>query len=291
MTAPTLFIAAAAALLVVVLAVLLRPCWRAPAAARATDRRAANLALLREQRAELERERDEGLLAAADFAQARSELQRRLLAELPPESPESPPPAPGGGRATALALLVALPLAALAGYLLLGSPQALDPQRTQARVSPQQIEQMLGRLAARLQTQPDDAAGWVMLARSYKALGRYAEAGDAYSHGGALVDADAALLADYAEVAARASGRLDGLSAELVARALKLDADEPQALLLAGAAASERNDFAAVARHWGRLLRQVDPASEEGKSLAAAVAKARRSAAEAHQAPSARRGD
>lgn len=279
MTAQTVFIVAAALLLVLVLAILLPSLWRAPRASRAVDRRQANLQILRDQLAELERDRREGALADADFEQARSELQRRLLDEVneghtPP--PETPAPRAQGGRRTALALLVAIPLAATLAYALLGRPEALDPLRTQARVSPQQIEAMLAKLVDKLKTNPGDTKGWVMLARSYKALGRYAESAEAYSHGGALVDADPVLLADYAEVLARGTGGgLEGRPRELFERALKLDPDEPQALFLAGAAATERNDFAAVATYWARLLPQLDPESDEGKSLAAAVDKAR----------------
>ena len=272
------FIAAGALPLAVVLAILLRPLWRAALASPAVARRDANRAVLRDQLAELERERDEGLLSAADLAQAKGELQRRLLDELDSD------PAPRGARparATALALLVALPLAAIAAYLLLGNPDALDPLRRQPRVSPQQIEAMLVKLETRLKAQPDDAAGWVMLARSYKALGRYAEAADAYGHGGALVHNDAELLADYAEVLARASGSLKGRPGELIARALELNADTPQALFLAGAAAGDAQDYAAVARYWGRLLEQLDAQTQEAKAIAAAVAKARQIVASA----------
>ncbi|WP_301101711.1 c-type cytochrome biogenesis protein CcmI [Propionivibrio sp.] len=273
MTPQTAFILAAALLVLVVLAIMLPPLWRAPRLASAVDRREANLEIFRDQLSELERDRTEGALAEADFEQARSELQRRLLEEVQPETPLQ---ARTGGRKTALALLVAIPLAASTGYALLGKPEALEPLRTQARVSPQQIEEMLVKLADRLKKTPDDNKGWVMLARSYKALGRYIESVEAYSHGGALVDADPMLLADYAEVLAQVNGgSFEGKPRELIARALKLDPDEPQALFLAGAAATDRNDFPAVADYWGRLLRQLDPASEEAQSMEAAVNKAR----------------
>lgn len=277
MTPQIAFIVAAALLLVAVLAIILPPLWRAPRATSAVDRREANLEIFRDQLGELERDRSEGSLAPADFIQAKSELQRRLLEEV---QPEAPPQAGRGGRKTALALLVAIPLAATAGYLLLGKPEALEPLQTQARVSPQQIEEMLVKLVDRLKTTPDDSKGWVMLARSYKALGRYPESVEAYGHGGALVDSDPTLLADYAEVLAQAGGSLEGKPLELIARALKLNPDEPLALYLAGAAASDRDDLAAVADYWGRLLLQLDPESQDGQTIGAAVEKARDSIAQ-----------
>ena len=272
MTPQIVFAFIAALIVLAVLAIILPPLWCAPRASSAVNRRQANLDIFRDQLAELERDRREGLLAQEDFEQARSELQRRLLDEV---APESAPQVSGGGRRTALALLVAIPLAATAGYALLGRPEALEPLRAQARVSPQQIEEMLVKLVDRLKASPDDTQGWVMLARSYKALGRYPESAEAYSHGGALVDADAALLADYAEVLAQLAGSLEGKPLELIARALKLDPNDAQSLFLAGDAASDRQDYPAVADYWGRLLPQLDPASQDGQIIGAAVDKAR----------------
>ena len=274
----TTFLVLAALLVAVVVGILARPLLRAPAGTAKVDRRDANLAIFRDQLAELERERNEQSLGESDFQQARSELQRRLLEEVQPA--EAPPTEIGAGRRSALALFIVIPLAAAAGYALLGNPRALDPLQRQARVTPEQIEQMLGGLVEKLRKNPDDSQGWVMLARSYKVLGRFPEAANAYGHAGTLLDQDAALLADYAEVLGQVNGgTLQGKPSELLARALKIDPDEPQALLLAGAAASERQEFAAAAEFWSRLLAQLAPGSEEAKTLAGAVDKAREMAA------------
>ena len=238
MTATTGFVLAAALLVIAVLAILLRPLLRAPKVMSAANRQEANLEIFRDQLSELERDRSEGSLAEADFDQARDELQRRLLDEI---QTDAVPSARTGGRKTALALLVVIPLAAAAGYQLLGNPQGLEPVHTQARMNAQEMDEILSKLAAKLKANPDDSKGWVMLARSYKALGRFAESAEAYSHGGSLVDGDAVLVADYAEVLAQVNGgSLDGKPSELIARALNIDPSEPQALFLAGAAATRR---------------------------------------------------
>ena len=275
----TCFIIVAALLVVAVIALLLPPLWRAPRASGAADRREANLAIFRDQISELERERHDGLLAEADFVSARNELQRRLLDEVQPAT-TTPAGNDSGGRKPALALLVIIPLAAAAGYTLLGSPRALDPLQRQARLAPQQIAEMVAGLVEKLRKNPDDSQGWVMLARSYKVMERFPEAAEAYSRAGTLVDQDAALLADYADVLSRShGGSLQGKPIELVERALRIDPDEPQALLLAGAAASDRQQFAAAATYWARLLAQLEPGSEEARALEAAIAKAREIAA------------
>jgi cytochrome c-type biogenesis protein CcmH len=274
----TVFAILAALLVIAVTARLLLPLLRAPKTAdnSANERREANLAIFRDQLAELEREHDEASLSASDYEQAKRELQRRMLEDVQIEN--SGEPTSTTSKKTAIALLIALPLAATAGYALLGNPRGLDPMQTQpqTRVSPGQIEAMVVKLAEKLKNNPDDASGWVMLARSYKVLERFAEAAEAYSHAGAVVDKDATLLADYAEVLAQANkGDLQGKPGELIARALKLDPNEPQALLLAGAAASDRRDFAAAADYWSRLLLQLEPGSEEAVSVETAITKAR----------------
>ncbi|MQM32083.1 MAG: c-type cytochrome biogenesis protein CcmI [Candidatus Accumulibacter phosphatis] len=275
----TSFILFAVLLVVAVIAILLPPLLRAPKPSAGADHREANLAIFRDQLAELERERDNGALDLADFEQAQNELQRRLLDEVQPRA--SAPSEARPGRKTALALLVVLPLAAAGGYALLGNQQALDPLQRQARITPQQIEGMVAGLVEKLKANPDDSKGWLMLARSYKVLERFPQAADAYSRAGALVNQDAALLADYAEVLSRATGgELQGKPGELIDQALKIDPDEPQALLLAGAAASERRQFTAAADYWARLLAQLEPGSQEATTIAAAVDRARAIAAQ-----------
>ena len=140
-----------------------------------------------------------------------------------------------------------------------------------------QIEAMLGKLADKLKANPGDTKGWVILARSYKALGRLAEAADAYAHGGELLDSEAVLLADYADVLLRLNGgNDDGKPGELIDRALKLNPDEPMALYLAGAAAENRHDYAGVVRFWERLMPQLEAGSEDAKNIGGALDEARK---------------
>ena len=196
MNGMTAFLVAAGALLIIVLGILLRPLLRTPnTAVSSVDRRRANLSILREELRELERNRDDGALSEDDFEQARRELQRRLLEETTATEKSTPPKSASSGRSAAIALLIALPLAAAGGYAALGNPQGLDAAHTQARMSPQEVDTLLQRLAERLKANPGDTQGWIMLARSYKAMGRYAEAVKAFAQIGPALDGDAVLLA------------------------------------------------------------------------------------------------
>jgi cytochrome c-type biogenesis protein CcmH len=140
----------------------------------------------------------------------------------------------------------------------------------------QQFEALVSRLAARLKDNPEDAEGWVMLGRSFTVLGRFAEASEAYASAAARRPRDAQLLADYADALAMAQGRsLQGEPEKIIARALAIDPLNVKALLLAGTAAFNRNDFAGAARHWERLLQAVPEESEMAQRVRSSIAEAR----------------
>lgn len=273
----TQFAIFAALLLAVAFAFLLPPLWLGLRRQGAADRKAANLAIFRDQLAELEREQAEGTLAEADYQQARSELQKRLLEEVDRSNDEEQPASQAPTRKTAIALLLALPLLALAGYALLGNPRGLDPAQTMAqpKMSPDQINAMVEKLAAKVAANPDDLQGWLMLARSYKVLGRYEEAIKAYARAEKEVAKDPDLLASYAETIAMASGDqgLQGKPTQLVEKALKLDPKHGHSLFLAGASAMERGDRKAAIGYWEALLPQVEPGSEIDQMLRSGIDK------------------
>lgn len=273
----TQFAIFATLLIVVVAAFILPPLWlgrRAPGAR--AGRQQANLAIFRDQLTELERERREGALADGDFEQARRELQRRLLEEIEPAADAPPPDAHAPSRKTAIAILVLLPIVAVVAYGMLGKPQALDPRQTaaQPKMTPEQIDAMVAKLAERMQANPDDLQGWLMLARSYKTLNRYEEAAAAYGKAEKVINDDPELLASYAETIAMASGQgLTSKAAQLIERALKLDPQQPHALFLAGAAAMEAGDTEKAIAYWEALLPQVEPGSEIDRMLRGGIDK------------------
>ncbi len=181
---------------------------------------------------------------------------------------------------------------ALAGYLLTGRPDAIDGSPSmaaspdsagvgQAQPSPEQIAEMVQRLADRLKDRPEDAEGWTMLSRSYLVLGRLEEAAQASERVLRLKPNDAQALADHADVLAMRAGRvLDGEPMKLIERALKLDPDNLKALALAGAAAFDRGDGNEAARLWDRVALLGPPGSPVVQQAREGAAEARRMAAE-----------
>jgi cytochrome c-type biogenesis protein CcmH len=191
-------------------------------------------------------------------------------------------------------------------YVWVGTPQALNgpipvaqweepaASEAQASAAPEgvapgeaaaptqaQIEGMVNRLATRLQTQPDDAAGWRMLARSYETLGRFDEAVQAYQRLLALQAPDADLLTDYAVTLGMSQGRtLVGAPEAVIQQALSLNPQHVQALALSGSASFEKRDYKRAIATWGQLLSLVPPNDEVRASIEGNVRKAEALAAQ-----------
>ena len=266
------FVLAAAVLVAATLLLLLRPWRKAPKADAATTRE-INAGVYRDQLLELDRDLTAGTLSPTDHEQARAELQRRLLDDA--ALAETPAAAPFGMRRTALALVLVLPLATAGLYTWLGSPAALDARATRS-VTQQDVEKMVSDLADRVAKNPSDTKGWIVLARSYRAMNRLPQSEDAFNHIGDTLYQDATLLAEYADVlATRAMGNFNGKPMEMVTRALQVDPENPMALSLAATAAYNRSDFAQAVVHWEHLLRIVPAESDDAKWLSEAVAKTR----------------
>lgn len=175
-------VAVIAVILVVLLLLALRP-DRALG-----DRASYDLRVYRDQLDEVARDRDRGLIGDEQAAAATAEIQRRILALADGRQGAAGVASPGQ-RAAVIAVAAAAPLAAIALYLQLGSPNAPDlpyaarvtsPTVAQAVEHSQEMLDMVERLAARLKQSPGDVEGWMLLARSYLTMDRYPEAADAY---------------------------------------------------------------------------------------------------------------
>jgi cytochrome c-type biogenesis protein CcmH len=133
-------------------------------------------------------------------------------------------------------------------------------------------------LERHLQRHPNDARALVLIARLDMQAQRFEPAAAAYDKALKLstkVARDPAVWVEYAEARGMLQGgTLVGQPEQLVARALSLDAYQPQALDLAGSAAWERRDFVSASMYWKRLLAQLAPQSDRHSELSAAIERA-----------------
>lgn len=262
----TAFIALATILTLIIVAWLARSLLR-PAPTDGISGQRLNAAIYREQLQALERDLAQGAISADEHASARDELQLRLLDDTDAPAPAHEPSGPTfwTSRRIVAALAIILPLLSAGSYVWLGNPAAMQPPVARG-VSDAQIAQMVDTLAARLKANPDDPKGWAMLARSYQVMGRLDEAEQAFLRIGATLDQDPDLLTGYAELLAlRADNRLEGRPQALITKALAIDPAHPGALMLAGAAAYQRADYAGAVDQWQKLLVVQAPGSEDAR--------------------------
>ncbi|MCK9387024.1 MAG: c-type cytochrome biogenesis protein CcmI [Sulfuritalea sp.] len=268
----TSFYLAAAALVVVALALLLRPWWSARRLASADSLPALNAVIHRDRLGELECDHDNGTLSDADLAEAREELQRQLLDDTAAiEVVVSPSASRSGG----IVLAVLLPLLAVALYALLGSPKAVLPVTVQTQQATAEMDQLVVKLAKKLEQNPENPEGWAMLARSYKSLGRWDDAERAFVRIGPDLNKNAEFLAELAETLVQKNGGFDDRSRALVQQALRLEPNNMLALFMGGGEAFEGGRHAEAAKLWERLLPQLEPGSEDARMVEASIARAR----------------
>jgi cytochrome c-type biogenesis protein CcmH len=149
----------------------------------------------------------------------------------------------GAVRGQSLALALAALAAVAALYAAQGTPRALNPLATGHGMAGVDPNEMVQRLAARLKENPDDLDGWLMLARSYMVLERYAEAEAAYERAQTRVMQDADLLVTWVQLRVMRGGRkFDPRSEELLKHAATLAPDNPDVLRLRALAALARGD-------------------------------------------------
>jgi len=246
-----------------VLLVLCRALWRASRQQQqvAVDPARANAEVYREQLAELEREYAQGTLSAQSYQQSRDELTRRLLEDVQTPratSVAAPVMAPARWvRTTLTSFVVLIPVVTLLAYGVLGQPAGLDPaalaqSEPHEAVDPKKMAEMVEKLERRLQEDPNQLQGWVMLGRVRRAMGQFEAAGQAYAKALALSSDDDVAI-ERAEVLAQANqGNFEGEPWQIIQAVLRANPDQLSALLLAGSAAYSEQRYEQALKHWQR---------------------------------------
>jgi len=245
----------------------------------------SNLAILRDQRAELEADLANGVITSEHYEQAVQELTQRV-AEDTRAVAQAAGPAPLAGAWTAAIVAGTLPIAAVLIYVLLGSHAAFTPGAVPAaataggeagahEMTPEKVAAMAASLAARLDKEPNNAQGWIVLAHTYYAMKRFPEAVAAYERATQLIPDNADLLADYADALGATQQDLQGKPLELINRALAADPNQWKALALAGTVAFDRKEYKQAVTYWERLQKVIPPESDMSRSIESSIAEAK----------------
>lgn len=176
----------------------------------------------------------------------------------------------GRGRWLLWLMLLLIPVGAVSVYLKVGTPAAMNPEAVRPTPDP---EVMVARLQAKMDANPDNPQGWMLLGRAYMVMNRPQEAIKAYDHILPEVKKEPQLTAAYAEALA-ASGNMVGAQAWIDA-ALKRGSKDPQLIFLAGGLAFAQGDNAKAIRYWNQVLKQLPPDSDEAKFVQENIAEAK----------------
>jgi len=228
---------------------------------RAESRDAYNLAVYRDQLAEVERDLGRGVLTAEQAEAARTEIGRRILALNPAAAAASPNSAMPFAAATAAVLL--MPFAAWTLYATLGSPQLPDQPYASRGSNPTPASADVGqaphtdmaeavqKLTAHLKEHPEDLTGWVLLARSDMSVGRYQDGAEAYKHAVDLSNKRPDIWGDWAEAAVLTTGGTVTPEAKQAFEAGLKDTDlAPRSRYYLGLAQMQQGDTKGALQAW-----------------------------------------
>jgi len=254
-----------AALTLAVLALLLVPLLRRQTAAPA--RIGYDVAVYRDQLAEVERDAERGLLNDAQAAAARTEIQRRMLTAADADAlVDAAPDAATGpvGRwlrlVAAMVILVGVPGGALLFYSALGAP-GLPGQPYAARQNSQDFKMLsaIEKLATELRQRPDPK-GFAALGSAYRSLRRYQDSSDAYRQAVQLGATDVETLAAFGETAILANrGAVVPEARQAFLQVLKANPGDPRARFYLGLAKAQIGKSAEALAIW-RDLEKDSPA-------------------------------
>ena len=174
------------------------------------------------------------------------------------------PPLLRRARGVALALVVLLPLISVALYFKLGDVRVFDPAVKSVTAAMQQarqegmppMEQAIVGLRDRLENEPGDLEGWLLLGRAYKSIERFPEARDAFARAMALAPESGEVMIEYAEAQTLASPtrRFEGEPLLRLERALQLEPDNQRGLWLRGIAHYQAGETDRAVAVWEHLL-------------------------------------
>lgn len=242
-----------------------------------------DLAVYRDQLAEIDRDLSQGTIAPADAEAARIEVSRRLLAaadreeQTERESPNNSSRtslASGWWRQASATALLALPVGAFALYLTLGSPglpgQPLAERMARARATEtaaktdaEKLASMVARVEAYLAKNPDDGRGWEVLAPIYLRFERYDDAVKARRNAARLLGETGARVAAVGEAMTAAAGGVVTPAAKAeFARALTIEPANATAALYLGLAAKQAGQPDEARRIWEDMIARAPAGAE-----------------------------
>lgn len=224
-----------------------------------------------------------GDLDAPAAAELRTEIERRIV--------DAPEPAPAGAasatfdRASAAWVAAMVVVGSAVLYAATGQPDtpsaargAPSAQAAAAQNLPD-VDTLIARLRARLESQPADAAGWRMLGWSYFETGRTDEAVEAYANAVAIEPDNADYQSGYGEALTGANeGAVSPQARGAFTRALASDPSNERARFYLALAKAQDGNVRGAIEDWIAALRAAAADSQWAPRIRAEAENAARQA-------------
>ena len=243
-------------LLVLAVAYMLVPLFRTQDDS-TDDRTQQNIRIIQEQMAELETSFEKAEVDSEQYTARRSELEQALLLDVgvdalsDTEASEATKPKNATSTtswASAVLLLISVPISAIALYLYLGTPNAEELAKTPPKPEvpmtadgKPDVEKLVANLHRKMKENPENAQGWYMLGRSYMLMQRFDGAIEAYENLYRLQPEEPDVMLMLADaLSMKQQGKMTGRPEKLINAALKKVPNNTTALWLSGMALEQQ---------------------------------------------------
>ena len=224
-----------------------------------------DITVFQDQLKEVDRDVARGVLTSAEADAARLEIQRRILAvgRAPAEVVTT-----GSNRTRWIGVgvtAVAVPAIALAVYLKIGTP---DPEKAQlaalesagpGEMSGSDIDALVDRLAARVASEPDNPEGYAILGRTYRELGRFEDAAQAFKRLAELQPSAESYSSLGEALSAAQNGRVTDEAHTALMSALALDRNDARARFYLGLEQAGKGNSKEAIAIWRDLTGSAPP--------------------------------
>ena len=190
-------------------------------------------------------------------------------------------------RVTSILIMLVVPVAGLALYQAVGTPEAIgnpaiQPQQAEHAQQPHNMsgegdmDALLRELNQRLAEDPNNPDGWLILGRTLKTQQRYVEAEAALDKANRMIPNTPMIMVELAEARLFASGNpviTDDIK-QLLEGAINIDPNQQKGLWLLGMAAAEEGDNVTAIGYWESLLALLEPGSGSAQRVSEQIAMA-----------------
>lgn len=229
------------------------------------DAAAYDIEVYKDQLDQVGHDYDRGLLTANQAQAAKTEISRRILIADRKRNSAVPTDSRSLNKGLAVILGIAIPALALGIYTKQGAPHLPGlpfaeraSERTQTAAGGEaasSLEASAATLAKRLEGEPDDLQGWVLLARTYMSISRYRESVIAFERALKLETGEPSLYSAYGEALfMAASSVVTPTSRTAFEAALTLDPADSRARFYIALAEDQAGNRKQALDQWAALL-------------------------------------